>query len=219
MRKLVSTSLRAVALVSLALLSAACATRISSDVARFHNLPPAKGETVRVVPLDPAKQGSLEFASYANLVGERLGALGYRPAASGQAADLEVRLDYAVSPGREKIESRPATYASLGYGWGSPWGHRYGPRYGYAGWRGWYDPWGSPWFQDELVAVTVYTRSLSLDISRPGGERLFEGKVESVGRDNRLPEVMPYLVQSLFSGFPGTSGKTERVVIEVAAKR
>jgi len=44
---------------------------------------------------------------------------------------------------------------------------------------------------------------------------VFEGRVESVGRDKRLPEVMPYLVEALFTDFPGESGVTREIKVEV----
>ena len=51
-----------------------------------------------------------------------------------------------------------------------------------------------------------------------GGRKLYEGTVESVGKDNRLPEVMPYLIQSMFTEFPGQSGTTKHVKIELPSK-
>src|SRR3546814_1494938 len=58
----------------------------------------------------------LEFAQYAGLVRQQLMAQGYAPAPSPSAASLVVELDYGVSGGREKIDTRPGT------GMYSPWG-------------------------------------------------------------------------------------------------
>ena len=62
-----------------------------------------------------------------------------------------------------------------------------------------------------------------MDILRPSSQGgaavpLFEGRVESVGKDNRLADVMPYLVQAMFTDFPGTSGVTKQVTINEPSK-
>lgn len=201
--------------VALAATLGGCAQTIRSDVARFHQLAKPQGETFRIQPADPGKAGSLEFATYARQVADRLSQLGYRPAAEGDAAaQLDVRLDYEVSAGREKLETRSGTHSPYfggGYwsNWSSPyWGNRYGP------WGGW------GWDYPEVYSYTVYERKLSMTIAEAqGGRKLFEGTVESVGKDNRLPEVMPYLVQSMFTDFPGQSGSTRHVKIELPSKR
>lgn len=195
------------------LLLAACASQIKTDVARFHRMPPPQGETFRVVAMDPKKQDSLEFATYAEYVAAEMVKQGYSRAQDAASATLEVRVDYAVSPGQEKIATRPGTtFAPYYYSWHRrafyPWG--WGP----------YDPFWGPQWDNEVYSYTVYTRSMTMDIVRTGQDSagavpLFEGRVISVGRDNRLPEVMPYLVQAMFTDFPGTSGVTKQVKIDL----
>jgi hypothetical protein len=46
------------------------------------------------------------------------------------------------------------------------------------------------------------------------GQRLFEGKAEAVSRSNRLPNLVPNLVDALFTDFPGGSGETVRITIK-----
>jgi hypothetical protein len=197
------------------LLLSGCATRLSSDVARFHQMAAPQGETFRIVPLKPELAGSLEFGAYAKLVSDKMTAAGFKPAGDAASAQLEVRLDYDVSDARNRVRTIP------GSGFGGRAGFYRSSRFGY--WPGFYDPfWGSPfWDEPEIVTTTEYTRSMTLRIARVGAGAgakagdVFEGTVESIGRDGRLPEVMPYLVQAMFTNFPGQSGKTERVVIEL----
>jgi hypothetical protein len=209
----------------------ACASQFRSEVATFHKMQPPAGETFRVVPADPAKQGSLEFESYANLVRGEMTKLGYKPVNAANAADLDVKIDYSISDPVEKIESRPAAFSSsFAFGYGPYWGPYYGGyRRGYYGrgfYNSYYDPFWGPGFgsawggEQEVYSYSVYTRKLGMNIVRGGkdGEALFEGKVQSAGRDNRLPEVMPYMVQSLFREFPGQSGITRKVTIEIPQK-
>lgn len=198
------------------LLLAGCAEKFATDVSRFHRLPQSTGETFVIAPLDKSKEGSLEFASYAGLVAHRMVELGYHPVSNSDAPALIVKLDYGVGEGREKIESYGG-YADYFYdpyfhgfhhgfygGGGFGYGHGFGG-FGYGG------------YGNDVYSYTVYTRKVTLNIERAqSGERLFEGRVVNVGRDDHLPEVMPYLVQAMFTNFPGDSGKTKRVVIDLA---
>ncbi len=213
------------------LLMSACASQFRSEVATFHKLQAPAGETFRIVPADAAKLGSLEFETYANMVRGELVKRGYRPVNAANAADLDVKLDYSISDPVEKVESRPAAFSSsLAFGYGPYWGPYYGgySHHGYYGRSGfgYYDPfWGSGygaglWDYPEVYSYSVYTRKLNVNIARGGkdGEQLYEGRVESAGQDNRLPEVMPYMVQSMFQDFPGQSGVTRKVTIELPRK-
>lgn len=193
------------AALALAVMVAGCASSFQSDVARFHQLPKPTGESFVVQPMDPSNQGSLEFAQYAADVANRLAALGYRPAAPGAKADLTVKLGYTVDDGRTAIRSYPSSfYGGYGWGWG---GYPYYP--GHWGYPGYAEP--------DIRSYVVYSRKLAMDIERVGPDgkpqRLFEGRVQSQGGDNRLPEVMPYLIEALFKNFPGPSGVTETVKI------
>jgi hypothetical protein len=191
---------------------AGCATRVTSDVARFHRLPKPNGETFQIEPKDKAKLGSLEFNQYAGLVGDKLVDVGYQATPQGQKPDLIVRLDYGVSNGQVRVNS----YPSMG-GYGYP--------YGYSRWWNsyFYDPFYPYGFgyEPEIRSEVYYVRRLSMDIARGTAgdsgkepEKLFEGRVESEGTDNRMPEVMPYLVKAMFDNFPGPSGVTQHIVIE-----
>ena len=204
----------------LLLLVAACASQIKTDVSRFHRTLPPPGETFQVVAADPRKQETLEFQTYAQYVAAEMIKQGYRQADGSAPAALQVRIDYGVSSGREKIATRPGvTYAPYYYDWGSRAFYPYG-----WGWGGFGDPfWGGPYSEPDVYSYTVYTRELTMDIFRAASGdakpvMLFEGRVESVGKDNRLPEVMPYLVQAMFTDFPGTSGVTKQITIDMPSR-
>ena len=63
-------------------------------------------------------------------------------------------------------------------------------------------------------SYTIYTSGIDLKIDRAAdGQRLFEGKAEAVSRSNRLPRLVPNLVDAIFTGFPGNSGETLRITI------
>lgn len=224
------TSWIRIGLIAPLLALGACASTFNSDVARFYQAPLPQGLSFNIVPLDQTKQGSLEFRQYAGLVSARLVQLGYRPVADGQTADVDVRLDYGVSPGREKIQSYPGFggfgypygygYGGFGYGFRSHYYGGFGYPYGYGGF-GYPYGLGGFGYGPEITSTTIYTRGLTLDIVRAGQptQKLFEGRVSSVGSDPRLPEVVPYLVDSLFKNFPGKSGATEQIKLPIASRR
>lgn len=204
-------SLRRIAL-PLALVAglAACTSpSFKADVSRFAvPLPAPQGQTFAVVPEDPKLAGGLEFATYANAVAAEMTELGYARAASPESADMLVRFDYRVDNGRERVRTDPNGFGAFGPAWG-PWG----------GWGGGFGRWGygfnDPFFGGPNVrSYTVYTSAIDLKIDRRvDGQRLFEGKAEAVSRSNRLPRLVPNLVDALFTDFPGNSGETVRITI------
>lgn len=194
--------------IALALGLSACATPFKADVSRFAvPLPAPQGQTFAVVAEDPKLEGGLEFATYANAVAAEMQQLGYAPAPSPENADLLVRFDYGVDNGRERVRT---DFNGAGFG---PWG-----RWGGWGGRG-FGAWGygfnDPFFGGpDVRSYTIYTSGVDLKIDRRAdGQRLFEGKAEAVSRSNRLPRLVPNLVDALFTDFPGNSGETVRITV------
>lgn len=189
---------------------AACATPFKADVSRFSaQLPAPQGKTFAVVPEDPQLAGGLEFSLYADAVAGELGELGYNRATSPENADMLVRFDYSVDNGRERIRTRPG---AGGFGAFGPWGPWGGWRGGFGGWGfGFNDPFlGGP----DVRSYTIYTGEIDMKIDdTQTGERLFEGRAESVSRSNRLQTIVPNLVDAMFTDFPGNSGETLRITI------
>ena len=212
------TLLAPVALLSLA----ACATPFKADVSRFQELPAPQGQSFVVRAADPADAGGLEFSQYASLIAGEMIELGYVQA-QGSSADMTVLLDYGVDQGKERtIVSRDPFYDPY-WGYGSfyrPYvvrtrrGHRYI--------SGYYDPFLFSGFNRpyDVDSFTVYTSGLDLKIDRNAdGKRLFEGKAEAKSRSNKLPYLVPNLVEAMFTGFPGNSGETVRISVAPEEKR
>jgi len=191
---------------------AACASPFRADVSRFQSqLPAPAGQTFAVVADDPSLSGGIEFRQYARLVESQLARQGYTPVADPERAQLLVRFDYGVDNGRERVRSTgfgrdPFWSPWYGYGRMGYWGYPRG-MWGY----GWQDPWfGGP----DIDSYTVYTSGIDLKIDRRAdGQRLFEGKAEAVSTSNRLPYLVPNLVEAMFTGFPGNSGETVRISV------
>lgn len=227
---MVSLKAGIVALASLAAIAAlpGCATPFKAQVNRFQAMPAPQGQTFFVTSSDPARAGSLEFAQYAALVGQKLQAVGYQPSQTADSANLIVRFDYGVDAGREKLRTVPGSGFGYGPGWGrwgyygagwSPWYPYYG--YGRRGFiYGFHDPFLFGPGYDQVESYTVYTSSLSLNIERKGdGQRVFEGTAKAVSRDDNLTTLVPNLVEAIFTGFPGNSGETVRITVAPPDKR
>ncbi len=218
------------ALVPMLLLTlSACASNFNAKVNRFQaELPAPAGQTFAVVADDPALQGGIEFSQYARLVEAQMAKIGYVPA-DPATAQLLVRFDYGVDKGRDHVRSTGFHndpfyspwfgYRPYGYGgFGRP-GYYGRPYYrgGYSAWGyGWYDP----WFDNDVESYTVYTSGIKLKIDRKAdGKRLFEGKAEAASTSNRLPYLVPNLVEAMFTDFPGQSGETVRITVAPEKKR
>lgn len=204
------------AVVPLLLALAACAQNFNANVSRFQSqLPAPQGQTFAVVADDPALSGGLEFSQYARLVEARMAQLGYTPVADPAQANLLVRFDYGVDKGRERVRSTGFARDPF---W-SPW-YGYGPYGGYWGrsrfhpYGAWGYGWHDPFFDNGYESYTVYTSGIDVKIDRRAdGVRLFEGKAEAVSTSNRLPYLVPNLVEAMFTDFPGRSGETVRITV------
>jgi Domain of unknown function (DUF4136) len=200
----------------------ACATPFKADVSRFQELPAPQGQTFIIRAADSADSGGIEFGQYAALVATEMQEIGYVPA-SGAQADMTVTLDYAVDKGRERTIVRQDPFYDPFWGYGSfyrPYvvrtrrGHRYI--------AGFYDPFLYSGFNRpyDVDSFTVYTSNIDLKIDRNSdGKRLFEGKAEAKSRSNKLPYLVPNLVEAMFTGFPGNSGETVRISVAPEEKR
>lgn len=199
---------------ALLFVTAACTSTFRADVVSFHQLARPQGERVEIQPAHEEMQGSLEFRQYADLVGERLRGEGFRPA-EGSEPDIIAILDFGVSEGREVTRSRG--YAGPYYGgfyhyggfYSHPFAVHHYPFYSF------YRPYGFGYGYAGDYTYTVYQRHVSLVLRQAGGETLYEGRAVSTGRSNNLPELMPLLVEALFRDFPGPSGETRRITIDM----
>lgn len=206
----------ALALVALS----GCASSFKADVARFQQLPAPAGQSFTIVADDPRLAGGLEFAHYADMVGQRLNQTGYVVANDPARADLIVRVAYDVDNGREKVRSTGFGGGPYGGGWGGgwgggAWGGGFGGRWGRPWGYGFYDPWlfGGGGYND-VSSYTVYTSDFSLKIDRAAdNRRLFEGKASAQSLSNKLTYLVPNLIDAMFTNFPGQNGEDVKITL------
>lgn len=200
----------------------ACATPFKADVSRFQELPAPQGQSFVIRAADPADAGGIEFSQYASLIAGEMIELGYVQAQGG-TADMTVSLDYGVDEGKERTVVRQDPFYDPYWGYGSFYRPyivrtRRGARYI----SGYYDPFLFSGFNRgyDVDSFTVYTSGLDLKIDRNSdGKRLFEGKAEAKSRSDKLPYLIPNLVEAMFTGFPGNSGETVRISVAPEEKR
>lgn len=196
--------MRMVAVVGLAATVSACAPSFTAQVARFQVLPPPAAQSFTIQPLDPAKVGSIEFATFAGFVRQGMLAHGFVEAPDPATATFVAKFDYGVGPGRTMVESTP--------GWGPAWGSAWGPGYGwgrYGGWGGWGGWGGGAWGAPQVYSVTTYAAWSELHIDRAVDKTsLFEGRAQTNSSSNALTSLVPNLVRAMFTNFPGVSGET-----------
>jgi hypothetical protein len=198
-------------LAALTLLLGGCATVIRSDVTAFNEWPADLPNKSYVFEHMAAQSNDLEYRNYENLVGAELQRLGFIPAGD-TAPQLKVALHYDIAARDvrvvEPVVADPMWYGPYGpYGWGRP---------------GFYSPFYDPfWYAPQVVGQREYNyqlfqRRLNIAITRAGnGQKLYDVTVTSEGKMNSLPAVMPYLIRSAFTDFPGKSGATHQVKLKV----
>jgi len=197
-------------LAAFALLLGGCATVVRSDVTAFNEWPADLPDKSYVFETTAAQNNDLEYRNYENLVRQELQRLGFAPAGSA-SPQLKVALNYGIAA-RDVHVVEPVVADPMWYG---PYGpYAWGPRF----YSPYYDPF---WYAPQVIGQREYNyqlfqRSLNIAITRAGnGQKLFDVTVSSEGKVNSLPAVMPYMVRSAFTDFPGKSGVPHQVELKV----
>lgn len=191
------------AFASLSLLLGGCATTIRSDVTTFHQSPDRLADKSYAFAAPPPQDNTLELQSYENLVRAQLERLGFHEQPQSPALTVGVRFSTVDVPTQVVYPTMAPVYA-------------YSPRYARFGWGrrhwgGWYSPFYDPFWNPfpayEVQEEHRYHRELQVSImSARDNKRLFDVTVRNVSRKMSTPAVMPALVQSAFTDFPGPNG-------------
>lgn len=182
----------------------AIAPPVDTQVTVFHDFSATKPASLSWAFAPPAAgDDTLEFRSYQALVAKQLDRLGLHRVPL-KKADIAVLIRYRVDNGKEMITESPV-YGQFSTGF---WSHHD---------RFWYAP-GFVVAGSQFNTYVLYTRVLQVDMVKASQlasgdpQRLFEGRVISEGEGAEINRVMPYLVEALFSDFPGANGKTRHLV-------
>ena len=200
------------ALLSAMLLSGCAGTIVRSEVTTFHDAATDFGDKTYVFSRDPRQDNDLEYRSYENLVRGELQRLGFTETSGGK---LQVGIRYQVDA-RDMHVVEPMVV--------DPW---YGPGFGrYRYPYGFYGPYADPFlFAPPMVQpverrFVSYSRKVEITIGRvAGGKNLVQVVVHSQGQNPSLAAVMPAMVRSAFSDFPGPSGVPRVLEVKVEPAR
>ncbi len=195
---------------------AACTTEVKTSVTAFHTLPAApKGKTFVMVPYEN-QEGSLEWATYANLVSQHLQKYGLVPTQAIKGADLAVFMVYAIDGGKTSVSAVPVfgqtgggtTSTTTGYVGSRPvYASTYTPpTYGVTG----YAPVERTVF-GRALKITILDAEQSLASKKP--VVVYEATATSAGSSGNLNVVMPAIVNGVFKDWPGPSGTTREQVV------
>ncbi|MCG2583657.1 DUF4136 domain-containing protein [Massilia sp. TS11] len=188
-----------------ALFLSGCASTISSKVTTFNEWSAAPaGKTYQFEAA--GKDGpSLEWRGYQNMVRNELAHLGLSEAMAG-APDLRVSLGIKVYDQAYQLVYdpfyHPGRFGPWYPAWRSPF-YRYGP---------YYSPFYMGAFADDVRHL--YKRELHVSIvDARDGRRLWEATVRNEDPSSDNLEILPAMIHSAFTGFPGPNGGTRNIDI------
>jgi hypothetical protein len=203
------------------MLLSGCATTIHSNVTAFNDWPADIQEKSFAFEAPQGADDTLEYRNYQVLVSNELGKLGFRQAADGQQPKLLVGMKFFTIDHPVRVLEADDPFM------GPYWGPGYG-RFGRYGWGGYsrfgygYSPFYDPWrFGPSMVQERIkhqYQRELRVTINSTAGRKLYDVTVQNTSSVQATPHVMPALVQSAFTGFPGQSGVPRKIDIKIEPK-
>lgn len=203
-----------VSLFSVFLLSG-CFRSVKSNVVTFHKLPKIdKKQKVSYSFLKlKGQENNLEYETYKDKIKQHLSKNNYF---ENTNSNLLFSFQYGIDNGTQKLGSVPVygqTGVSSSYttgtvnaynnGYGRTTGNysgttTYTPIYGVVG--------------SSTYSYSTYNRFLMLYIYDKNKKQVvYEGKVNSVGSSSSITLVIDEMIESLFTDFPGESGKSKRV--------
>ncbi|CAN7705134.1 DUF4136 domain-containing protein [Duganella sp. LjRoot269] len=199
------------------MLLSGCATTIHSDVTAFNDWPADIGDKSYAFVAPQGADDTLEYRNYQVLVSNELAKLGFHQVADNQQPKLLVGMKFNTVDHAVRVLEADDPFMT-------------GPYWGRYGWGGWgYSRWGyyRPYFYDPFRYGPVlleervkheYQRQLRVTINGVDGRKLYDVTVQNTSRVQATPHVMPALVQSAFTGFPGPSGVPRKVDLKIEPK-
>jgi Domain of unknown function (DUF4136) len=198
---------------SLMLLLGGCASTLRSDVTSFQRWPAnAASSTYSFKRTSAQVAAALEHATYEDLVRLEMNKLALKEAPASTKGRFEISLDYGVTVQSIRIQEPIFDYNAT---WHDPY------FYSAWGWRpSYWEPYGFGYnYGPRIVGYQTINRDTSthrlrVDISE-GANKVFEATATNSGSTSKLSQTMPYLIRSVFDGFPGANGQTKRVEFDL----
>ncbi len=189
-----------------------CSCGYTTQVTRFHQLPPkGNGETFSVSA--PRKAPGLETQQHLSLLSSGLVEHGWVQANSKNAT-YRVAIDYGIGDGRT-VHGVAPIYGQTGGGTTT---YHSGSAFAYGSYGGYasgsysgtsYTPATYGIVGEVPTTQTVFDRYLLVLVFDSKGLTVMEGKCFSSGSSSNLSDVVPRMINSFLTDFPGESGKTK----------
>lgn len=194
-----------------ALWLAGCASTVTTEVTAFRDAG-WTNDAPRTYAFDhaPQQEAQLDRQTYELWLSQALSGIGFEQAPSRQARYL-VTMDYDAAPGFVRVAE--TVYPDPWYG---PWGPYWGPYGGYRPWGPY--GWGPGYWPPQTVVRDVPVTFSSLRVffkDAASGRRVYQVTARNTTEGGSLAAVMPYMIRSAFTDFPGESGRPRRITLEV----
>ena len=190
--------------VAALMLLAGCASTLSARVTTFQQWPAdSQGAHYRIVP---PSGDTLEVQAFSDMIRAAIGRTGLVEEQGGQKPRFDVHFEYGSTVSQEWVQRFYDPYFD-GFGpWG--WGGYYG---GFRGWGG--GIYYTPSVVNVPVRVSKNTLTVTINDNQRQGAQVY--KSTAVSTSGSLVEVMPYLAQAVFDGFPGNNGQVRNITYEL----
>ncbi|MFJ5382471.1 DUF4136 domain-containing protein, partial [Cupriavidus sp. CER94] len=145
----------------------------------------------------PQQDAQLDRQTYELWLSQALSGVGFEQAPPKQARYL-VTMDYDAAPGFVRVAE--TVYPD-------PWYRPWGP-YG----------WGPGYWPPQTVVRDVPVTFSNLRVffkDAASGKRVYQVTARNTTEGGDLTAVMPYMIRSAFTDFPGESGRPRRITLEV----
>lgn len=164
----------------------------------------AVGASYRFEAADPAQAQSLEYQTYQDMIRAAIGATGLVETQDVATARFTVSFSYGTERTRVTTARRDpffdpyydfpgGPFIGAGRAWGG--GHYGGIGYYRGGWV--------------PVEVEAYRNTLTVEIrdAERNGAQVYRSTAVAMGGADSLAQAMPYLVRTVFDGFPANNGE------------
>lgn len=208
-------TLSLVLLMGLVSLLPGCAQNVRSSVTVYQRLDtmpgPAEAKRTYAIVKNADQMKSLELAQYEDLLVAELGPLGFTQAKTTESA--RYRVEFNVRSNDQRTTVTDYTYPTFGFGVSRGY-YPYGGRFV-----------GDPYFSTPIPVQRSYEFTRHelqvriFDTEVKDAKAVWEGKAVTDSTGDTLPQAMPYLVRSVFAGFPGENGKTRTVTLPRTPKQ
>lgn len=197
-----------------------CSTLVRSEITVFHDIDNYKKDKVFYIFPVQEQKGSLEFNYYANIIKNGLVEKGMIYTDNIENSNIILLFSYGIDNGKEKIGSVPV-YGQTGissststFNFYSRSGNTIGnmstinqPSYGVIGTRQYsYTEYG------RFLWIGMFDKQSIIDNNI---NQLYNATIISIGSSSNIKEVLPSMIKSFFTIYPGINGKVERITIEI----